>query len=99
MTPNEVAKVYDTLLCIPGMNEAVKIDVKVNRKAILLLSSVIDRGLTAKDGDQSKGLLELIPKETADELKAFSEECLNKAGLKELSEKIKGLDKADTGKS
>lgn len=91
MTTSEVAKVYDTVLSIPGMNEAIKIDVKVSRKTVLLLNNVIERGLTAKDGDQSQGLLELIPKESIDELKAFSEECLNKAGLKELSEKMKGL--------
>ena len=91
MTTSEVAKVYDTLLCIPGMNEQVKVDVKINRKTVLLLNSVIERGLTIKDGEQSQGLLELIPKETVDELKAFSEDCLNKAGLKELSEKMKNL--------
>jgi len=90
MTTSEVAKVYDTVLSIPGMNESVKIDVKINRKTVLLLNSVIERGLNIKDGDE-KGLLELIPKETVDELKTFSEECLNKAGLKELSEKMKLL--------
>ena len=91
MTTSEVARVYDTLLCIPGMNEQVKVDVRINRKTVLLLNNVIERGLTAKDSEQSQGLLELIPKETVDELKSFSEECLNKAGLKELSEKMKGL--------
>ncbi len=91
MTTNEVAKVYDTVLSIPGMNEAVKIDVKINRKTVLLLNSVIERGLNIKDAEQAQGLLELIPKETVDELKEFSEECLKKAGLTELSEKMKGL--------
>ncbi len=37
MTTSEVAKVYETVLSIPGMNEGVKIDVKINRKAVLLL--------------------------------------------------------------
>lgn len=88
---NEVAKVYDTVLSTPGMNEAVKIDVKINRKTVLLLHSVIERGLMAKDGEQSHGLPDLIPKETVQELKEFSEECLKKAGLTELSEKMKAL--------
>jgi hypothetical protein len=91
MTTSEVAKVYDTVLSIPGMNEAVKIDVKVNRKTVLLLNSVIERGLTAKDNEQGQGLLELMPKGMIEEIKNFGEECLNKAGLKELSEKMKGL--------
>lgn len=84
-----MAQVYETLLCSPGMNEAVKIDVKINRKTVLLLNSVVERGLSAKEGEQSSGLLELIPKESVEELKQFSEECLKKAGLTELSEKIK----------
>jgi hypothetical protein len=91
MTTNEVAKVYDTVLSIPGMNETVKIDVKINRKTVLLMNSVIERGLNAKGEGQAQGLLELIPKETVEELKKFSEECLQKAGLAELSEKIKDL--------
>ena len=91
MATNVMAQVYETLLCSPGMNEAVKVDVKINRKTVLLLSSVIERGLTAKDGEQSQGLLELVPRETIEELQAFSTDCLNKAGLKELSEKMKSL--------
>jgi hypothetical protein len=90
MATNVMAQVYETLLCSPGMNEAVKVDVKINRKTVLLLNSVIERGLSAKDGEQSQGLLELIPKETVEELKQFTEECLKKAGLTELSEKMKG---------
>jgi hypothetical protein len=86
---NVMAQVYETLLCSPGMNEAVKVDVKISRKTVLLLNSVIERGLS-KDSEQS-GLLELVPNESIDELKAFSEECLSKAGLKELSEKMKNL--------
>jgi hypothetical protein len=90
MTTSEVAKVYETLLCMPGMNEGIKIDVRINRKTVLLLHSVIQRGLNAKD-EPAAGLLEQIPKETMEELRTFAEDCLNKAGLKELSEKMKGL--------
>lgn len=81
--------VYETLLCSPGMNEAVKIDLKISRKAILLLSSLIESG--AGDDGNVPGLLGLIPPEDREELKSFGDECLKKAGLKELSEKIKTL--------
>jgi hypothetical protein len=91
MTTSEVAKVYETVLSTPGMNEAVKIDSKINRKTVLLLNSVVERGLNAKDDGESKGLLDLIPKESIEELKLFTEECLKKAGLSELSEKMKSL--------
>jgi len=71
------------------MNEAVKIDVKLNRKSVLLLNSVIESSLIKNEG--ANELLKLVPAEDVEELKLFSEECLKKAGLKELSEKMKAL--------
>jgi len=90
MATNVLSKVYETLLCSPGMNEAVKIDVKINRKTVLLLNSVLENGLN-KDGAPTSELLELVPKDDLTELKAFGEECLKKAGLTELNEKMKTL--------
>ncbi len=91
LTTNDVAKVYDTILSIPGMNETVKIDMKISRKNVLLLSSVIRRGLFAKDDDKSANLLESIPPETLQELEGIADDYLTKAGLTELSEKLKAL--------
>jgi len=90
MATNVLSTVYETLLCSPGMNEAVKIDVKMNRKTVLLLNSVIE-GSIGKDGDGSQELLKLVPAEDVEDLKIFADECLKKAGLKELSEKMKAL--------
>ena len=92
-TTNDVAKVYDTILSIPGMNEVVKIDLRISRKNVLLLNQVIERGLSAKGDDTSAFLLGNVPEETLLELKSLSEECLQKAGLIELSEKLKALGK------
>ena len=91
LTTNDVAKVYDTILSIPGMNEAVKIDMRISRKNVLLLNSVIKRGLNSKDDDKSSNLLESIPPETLKELDAIAEDCLTKAGLTELSAKLRAL--------
>ncbi len=92
LTTNDVAKVYDTILSIPGMNETVKIDLRISRRSVLLLNSVITRGLTQKDaGDKSSNLLDSVPAETLLELSNLSAECLQKAGLIELSEKLNGL--------
>lgn len=91
LTTNDVAKVYDTILSIPGMNETVKIDMKMSRKNVLLLNNVIKRGLSTKDDDKSSGLLESMPQETLRELEAIAEEYLTKAGLIELSAKLKAL--------
>ena len=96
MTTNDVAKVFDTILSIPGMNEVVKIDLKISRKNVLLLNHVIRRGLSAKDDEKSSVLLTSIPEENLQELKQFGDECLQKAGLIELSEKLSTL--SDTGK-
>lgn len=91
LTTNDVAKVYDTILSIPGMNETVKIDLRVSRKNVLLLHNVIKRGLIVKDGDKSSELLENIREETLQELHVIADEYLKKAGLTELSEKLKAL--------
>jgi hypothetical protein len=89
-TTDVLGKVYETLLCSPGMNEAVKIDVRMNRKTVLLLSGMIETGLGKDDSYQSE-LIKLIPAEDKEELKVFADECLKKAGLKELSEKMRSL--------
>ena len=90
LNQTDVARVYDTIMSIPGMAETVKIDMRLSRKNVLLLNTVIKRGLSAKsDGDSS--LPEGLPKETLKELDAFADECLVKAGLTELNEKLKAL--------
>ena len=64
---------------------------RISRKNVLLLNGVIKCGLSAKDDDKSGSLLESIPKETLHELNTFADECLSKAVLNELSEKLKAL--------
>jgi len=92
LTTKDVATVYDTILSIPGMNETVKIDLKISRRNVLLLNSVIARGLTVKDpDDKSSNILDVMSKETLEELTNLSDECLKKAGLTELNNKLKSL--------
>ncbi|MBW7892602.1 MAG: hypothetical protein H3C48_16570 [Chitinophagaceae bacterium] len=91
MTTSEVAKVMDTIMSIPGMNETVKMDFRISRKNALLLHSIIERGMDVKEGGDVPGLLENIPQETLQELRTFSEDCLQKAGLTELKDKLKSL--------
>ena len=78
LTTSDVAKVYDTILSIPGMSETVKIDMRISRKNVLLLHSVLKRGLMAKDDDKSSALLESIPKEALDELHLIADDYLTK---------------------
>lgn len=90
-TTNDIAHVYDTILSIPGMNDTVKIDLKISRKNVLLLNRVIERGLTLKQDDKSSNLLDIVPKDTLQELIYLADDCLKKAGLTELSEKLKSF--------
>lgn len=88
-TTNTIAKVFDTVLSIPGMNDNVKIQLSIPRKNVLLLSKVIERGLAGKDNAKDDSILDIAPKETLQELNAISDELLKKAGLIEMNEKLK----------
>lgn len=92
ITTNDVAKVFDTVLSIPGMNETVKIDLKISRKNVLLLNHVIEHGLTL--GNDAPGLLRSLSEEGLSEIRNVSEECLQKAGLVELNQKLTTLSEA-----
>jgi hypothetical protein len=89
ITKNDVAKVFDTVLSIPGMSETVKIDLKISRKNVLLLSHIIKMSLGSKKEDSM--LLDSISIDSEQDLKSISEECLIKAGLVELNEKLLNL--------
>lgn len=91
LTTNDVAKVYDTILSIPGMNEKVKIDLRITRKNVLLLNHVIERGLAGKDDEKNPGLLSSVPEESLQELKTLAVDFLEKAGLIDLSDKLSNL--------
>jgi len=88
---NDIAKIYDTVLSIPGMNENVKVDLRMPRKNVLLLSKVIERGLTVKDKDQPGNVLNSIDEATIAQLSTVATELLNKAGLTEMNEKLNAL--------
>lgn len=93
MQPNtDVAKVFDTILSIPGMNDEIKVNLKTSRKNLLLLNKVIERGINGKESeDKSISVLETIPKETLQEIGEIAVQLLNKAGLSEMNEKLKSF--------
>lgn len=86
ITKNEVAKVFDTVFSIPGMSETVRIDLKISRKNVLVLSHFIEQGLLL-DKDPSN-FMGNISEEGLSEIKNISQECLHKAGLTELNQKL-----------
>ena len=88
MSTKELASVYDTIIRIPGMGEQVKIDLKISRKNALLLSQAIRKGLYAKINEENPDLLDIVTSDYKQELTMLSDECLMKAGLTDLSEKL-----------
>ena len=90
LTENDAAQVFDTIMSIPGMNEQVRIDLKISRKNVLLLHHVIERGLLENDSSPSV-LLKRTAEENINELRQLSVDCLGRAGLTELNEKLSDL--------
>lgn len=88
-TTNTIAKVFETVLSIPGMSDNVKIQLSIPRKTVLLLSKVIERGLYANDSSDENNILDIASKETLAELTEISNDLLKKAGLIEMNEKLK----------
>ena len=89
MANSTLQLIHETLLAVPGMNDAVKIDFKIPRKTVLLLAEVISRGMNQKT-DLENGLLQ-ISKESAEELSTIIQDSLEKAGLTELNQRLKKL--------
>jgi len=89
LAKNEVTKIYETILSIPGMNDQVKIVINVPRKNILFLSKAIERGLTIKDpDDKTANVLDMVPKEDLKELLTLAGDMLDKAGLTSMNQKL-----------
>lgn len=86
----DLKQLYALCLSVPSMHEPVKIDLKISRKNALFLAQVIQKGLLKEEGGNPE-LLEVIPKESLEELNAIAAECLQKAGLVETSEMLKRL--------
>ena len=92
LAKTDVNKIYDTLLSIPGMCDPVKIILNIPRKNVLLLIKVIERGLSVKDADERTHIiLDMVSKESLQELLSISADLLEKAGLTEMNKKLQSL--------
>ena len=81
LSTKDVAMIYETLLSSSGMNDAVRIDVKLPRKNVLLLVKVIELGLSVKEQTPKGDLLHSVNIDTIDELRNVTGEFLSKSGL------------------
>ena len=83
-------KIYETGLSSPGMNEKCKVNLMISRQNILLLSRLIENGLTLNK-ENPDDIINLLPKESLEEFQSVVPELLRKGGLTELHEKLKML--------
>ncbi len=86
----EMTQLYETLLCSPGMKETVKVDLRISRKSILLLSQIIKKGLTESENPSSE-FATIAGAESSKELQEMLKNCLEKANLFELDERLAKL--------
>ena len=92
MANSSLETIYETLLAVPGMHDTVKIDLKIPRKTVLLLTEVITWGMEQKSESGKPAIS--ISKESEEELNTIISESLEKAGLTELSQRLKKLQSA-----
>lgn len=72
------------------MNEKCKVNLMISRQNILLLSRLIENGLISNK-ENPDDIMNLLPKESIEELQLIVPEFLKKGGLTELHEKLKAL--------
>lgn len=83
--------IYDTLLASPGMNDEVKIGLRMPRKTALVLAKIIELGLAGQESMEADGIFKVVKGETMQEIQNISGEIKSKAGLTEMFEKLKAL--------
>ena len=92
MQNKSIAKVFDAILCVPGMNKKMKVGMSISRKNILLLCRVIERGTSRSEPDEkSADIIDIIGDEGVRELNDLVKELLVKAELTEVNEMIKSF--------
>lgn len=87
MEQREMKMVYDTLLSAPGMSESVKVDIRLTRREILLLTQLLEKGLSVK----GEGFADLALEEERQCILEVSTAMLEKSGLSTTVAHLKGL--------
>ncbi len=87
----EKSKIFETVLCSPGMGEKCKIVLTLSRQNIILLSRLIEAGLLTDENGFDDEIIGALPKESLIEMRIVHEEILRKADLTEFYERLKLL--------
>jgi hypothetical protein len=89
----EKVKLYEALLCGPGMIDTVKISFQMSRRDVLLFTKIIEAGLGVEDSSGEK-IVSLIGTESREAYQALVEDMLKKSGLNDFNEKIETVMKS-----
>jgi hypothetical protein len=87
----EKAKIFQTVLSSPGMNERCKFTLTMSRVNILMLSRLIEAGLVSDKSPFQDEVLAALPEDALAEFKSIHQEILKKAELTEFYERLKSL--------
>lgn len=88
LSEKEVGLLYETLLSTPGMNDVVKLDLRISRKGVLLLVKVLQKGLQLDANDPLAILLKAAGNDSKQGLDQVCLDLLEKAGLSEMNKKL-----------
>lgn len=84
-------KIFETILCSPGMQENCKIVLNPSRQIVLALAKLIESGIENREGKEREEIISFLPEDSMNDLKLIAEELLKKSGLVEFYEHIKHL--------
>lgn len=84
-------KVLETLLSSPGMSEKCKVALSFSRQNIIFLSRLIELIFSNEERQLQDDVLDVISKDSIEELKQVQEEILKKGDLTEFYQKLKSL--------
>lgn len=88
LSEKEVALLYETIMSAPGMNDPVKLDLRIPRKNILLMVKVMEKGLQIKAGDALERFMQAAGEGSTESLQQINLELLAKAGLSDMNTKL-----------
>jgi len=90
MPAKEIFRIYDAVLSSPGMEDLVRIEIRMSRKNILLISRLIEYGL---NGDENTGddIFSQLFKDKMEEINLIREDLLKKGGLSDFYNKLKSV--------
>jgi len=91
LSKNDVVAFYEMLLTSPGMNDEIKITIRISRKNALALSKIIELGLANKSGNEADELFSVVNSNSVEEIKAITTDILSKSGLTETYNRLSVL--------